>query len=190
MKAPETTSSPGRDQAAQDRTHDFDELEAMLRTAAPAAALERLIELVEARKEYRVLLDALLLKARHELHLPPIQTGPISSLQEPIRTQFEEKYVEAIRRVGTKLLEAGEIPMAWAYFRAIAEPEPVAAALERFVPGDDVEQVGQVIDVAFNQGANIRRGYELILDHYGTCSAITALEQIPPGNESAQKSCV
>ena len=57
-----------------------------------------------------------------------------------VRTQFEERYVEAIRRVGSKLLEAGEIPTAWAYFRAIAEPEPVSAALESYSPGDDAER--------------------------------------------------
>ena len=98
--------------------------------------------------------------------------------------------MEAVRLVGSKLLEAGEIPTAWAYFRAIAEPEPVAAALEAYQPDDDAEALGQIIDVAFNQGANPRRGFELILDHYGTCSAITALEQVPPGDTATQVACV
>lgn len=190
MKDPEKASNPTMEPPTHGPSPEFDELESLLRSAGPGPALDRLIDLLDARKEYRALLDALLLKARHELGLPLIQSGPLSSLEEPARTQFEERYVDAIRRVGTKLLEAGEIPMAWAYFRAIAEPEPVTAALEGYVAGDDVERVGQVIDVAFNQGANIRRGYELILDHYGTCSAITALEQIPPGDEAARKSCV
>jgi hypothetical protein len=168
----------------------FDELEARLQESGPAAAIDHLIALLDRDGEYRALLDALLLKARHDLGMPLVQVGPISSLPEPTRTDFELRYVEAIRRVGLKLLEAGEIPTAWAYFRAIAEPEPVAAALESYVPGDDMERVGQVIDVAFNQGANIRRGYELILDHYGTCSAITALEQVPPGDETTQRACI
>ena len=54
----------------------------------------------------------------------------------------------------------------------------------------DAEKLGQVIDVAFNQGANPRRGFELILDHYGTCSAITALEQVPPGDAATQTACI
>src|SRR3954462_14698150 len=103
MKAVEPTSS--RDPAAVDREPDFDALDTLFRTEGPAPAIERLIETLEARKEYRALLDALLLKARHDLHLALIQSGPISDLQEPLRTRFEEKYVEAIRRVGTKLLE-------------------------------------------------------------------------------------
>ena len=54
----------------------------------------------------------------------------------------------------------------------------------------DAERLGQVVDVAFNQGANPRRGFELILDHYGTCSAITALEQVPPGDPAIQTACI
>ena len=58
------------------------------------------------------------------------------------------------------------------------------------MPDDDAERIGQVIDVAFNQGVNPRRGFELILEHYGTCSAITALEQFPPGDAATQVACV
>src|SRR4051812_35742250 len=110
MKAADPTSTSSLHQGTQDCGPDFDELDTLFRTEGPAVAIERLIETLEARQEYRALLDALLLKARHELELPLIQSGPLSDLQEPIRTRFEEKYVEAIRRVGTKLLEAGEIP--------------------------------------------------------------------------------
>ena len=30
----------------------------------------------------------------------------------------------------------------------------------------------------------------MILDHYGTCSAITALEQVPPGDAAIQTACI
>jgi hypothetical protein len=54
-------------------------------------------------------------------------------------------------------------------------------AIEAFVPGDSGdERLGQVVDIAFNQGVLPRRGFELILDHYGACSAITAFEHLPP----------
>jgi len=42
--------------------------------------------------------------------------------------------------------------------------------------------------VAFNQGAEPRRGYELILDHYGTCSAITAFDHLPQ-DEAVRAAC-
>jgi hypothetical protein len=168
----------------------FDALERTLRGSGPAGAIEQLIEHLDQAGDYSSLLDALLLKARHDLNLPLITAGGLSNLAEPVRTQFEDRYVEAIRLVGSKFLAAGEIPAAWAYFRVIAEPEPVKAALDRYEPDRDAEKLGQVIDVAFNQGANPRRGFELILDHYGTCSAITALEQVSPGDPAIQTACM
>ena len=161
-------------------TAPFDSLDRQLRDAGPAAAIDALIVHLDAAGEYRALLDALLLKARHELGLPLVPSGTLGDLVEPARTQFEDRYVEAIRTVGGKLLSAGDIPAAWPYFRAIAEKEPVAAAIDSFeaVEGDD--RVGAIIEVAFNQGANPKRGYEMILQHYGPCSAITAFDHLPP----------
>ncbi len=183
----ESPSGPSPDPAADPA---FDALERTLRASGPSGAIEQLIEHLDRTGDYRSLLDALLLKARHDLNLPLIQAGGFSNLPEPARTQFEDRYVEAIRLVGSKFLAAGEIPTAWAYFRVIAEPELVKAALDAYQPGQDAEKVGQVIDVAFNQGANPRRGFELILEHYGTCSAITALEQVPPGDAAIQTACI
>ncbi len=61
--------------------------------------------------------------------MPLLAIGPLAELPEPARTQYEEKYVAAIRLVGSRHLEKGDIPTAWAYFRAIAETEPVAEAI-------------------------------------------------------------
>jgi hypothetical protein len=54
-----------------------------------------------------------------------------------------DRYVEAIRLVGSKFLAAGEIPTAWAYFRVIAEPGPVKAALDEYEPDQDAEGWGR-----------------------------------------------
>jgi hypothetical protein len=185
-RSPSLLSEP--ELVAQDPA--FDALERTLGGRGPQEAIEQLIDHLEAAGDYRSLLDALLLRARHELGLPLIQVGGLSSLAEPVRTQFEERYVEAIRRVGSKFLAAGEIPTAWAYFRAIAEPELVKAALDLYQPEEDAEKLGHVIDVAFYQGANPRRGFELILEHHGICPAITALEQLPPGDSAVQIACI
>ena len=114
--------------------------------------------------------------------------GGLTELPEPVRSQYEERYVEAIRSVGQRFLDAADLPAAWPYFRAIGEPDPVARALDDYQPSESDERLGQIIDVAFAQGANPRRGFELILDHYGTCSAITAFEQLPP-QEAVRIAC-
>src|SRR4051812_37914070 len=169
------------DETGQD-AEAFRALDEALHPSGPSAALARLVAHLADGGESRALLDALLLKARHELGLPLIQVGSLADLPEPTRAQYEERYVEAIRSVGERLLASGDIPAAWPYYRAIAEPEPVARAIDAYTPSEGDERLGQVVEVAFNQGAHPRKGFELILDHYGTCSAISAFEHLPPDN--------
>lgn len=161
-----------------------------LRTGGAAASLDALIAALKGRDEPRALLDALLLKARHDLGLPLVPVESLSGLDEPLRGQYERRYVEALREVGGRLLDAGRIPQAWPYFRLLGEPEAVARAIDEYKPadGEDPETLGQIIEVAFSQQANPVRGFELILDHHGPCSAISAFEHLPPG-EAARRPC-
>jgi hypothetical protein len=168
--------------AAETLTDDatpFDTLDQALQEGGAPALLDALVEALEARGEPRPLLDALLLRARHDLALPAAAPGSLAELPEPLRTQYEDRTIEALRRVGRRQLDAGDIAGAWPYYRALGEREPIAEALDaaRLEPGD--AQVGALIEVAFQQGAHPRRGFELILEHYGTCSAITAFGQLP-----------
>ncbi len=165
----------------------FDALGHTLDESGPAAAIELLVQSLDSRGEYRALLDALLLKARFELGLPLVQVGGFSEIPEAQREAYEEKYVAAIRTVGGKLLQAGDIAGAFPYFRAIGETEPVIKAIESYKPEND-DRLTQVVEVAFNQGAHPRKGFELILNHYGTCSAITAFEHLPR-DEKTRTAC-
>ncbi len=114
---------------------DFEAVERTLREQGADAALGQLVASLAGREEPRALLDALLLQARHELGLPAVLDGSLTELPEPQRTKYEDRYVEAIRRVGTKLLESGDLIGAWPYFRAIGEKEPVAK-VDRRLPAD------------------------------------------------------
>jgi hypothetical protein len=185
--APLTAVPPMEQSASPDDA--FAMLEDSFRTGGPAATFELLIDRLAAAGDYRSLLDALLLKARHELGLELVTTGPLAELPEPARTQYEEKYVAAIRLVGSKYLELGDIPTAWAYFRAIAENEPVARAIRSYTPTDNDERLGAVIEVAFNHGVEPHRGFGLILERYGTCPAISAFEQLPPHDQALRAVC-
>ena len=167
---------------------EFETLDRALATSSPAEALDHLVRVLADRGEFRALLDARLLKARHDLGLPLVQAGSLADIPEPTRTEYEERYVEAIRDIGRRLLDAGEIGAAWAYYRAIAEKEPVAGAIEAYEPGEMDDRLGQVVEVAFNQGVHPRKGFRLILDHYGTCSAITAFDSLP-ADEDTRISC-
>ena len=161
-------------------TAEIEDLDRTLADSGPAGALDHLARVLADRGEFRALLDAMLLRARVDLGLPTVLTGSLADLPEPARTRYEGRYVEAIRAVGRRLLDSGEIGAAWAYFRAIAEKEPVAAAIEAYQPPENDERIGQVVEVAVNQGVHPLKGFGLILDHYGTCSAISAFEGLPP----------
>lgn len=170
-------------------TAPFDTLDAALRDGGPEAALDRLLAHLEEHGPPRALLDAMLLKARHDLGLPPILDGGLSELPEPQRNRYEDRYVAAIRHVGGKLLDSGDLAAAWPYFRLLGETAPLQQALEAYQPTEADEGLGPIIDIAFNQGAHPRRGFELILEHYGVCSAITAFEHLPP-DEAVRGPCI
>jgi hypothetical protein len=170
-------------------TAPFDALDEALRDGGPGAAIDRLLAHLEAHGPPRALLDAMLLKARHDLGLPPILDGGLAELPEPQRARYEDRYVAAIRHVGSKLLDEGDVVGAWPYFRLLGESGPIQRALEDYRPAEADEGLGPIVDVAFNQGAHPRRGFELILEHYGICSAITAFEHLPP-DEAVRVPCV
>ncbi len=184
MSAPiETTETEAQDAA-------FEAIDRTLAGGGGAlAAIEQACQTLEERGDYRGWLDGLLLKARVEIGLPAVQVGSLNDLPEPGRSKYEERYVEALRTVGKKLLGKGEIAAAWPYFRAIGEKELVTGAIDAYAPGPDGdEQLGGVVDVAFNQGVSPKKGFELILRHYGTCSSITAFEHLPP-DEAVRAHC-
>lgn len=168
----------------------FPEIDASLQSDGPAAAIDRLVDDLDRRGEYRLLLDALLLKARHELGLPLIQVGRYADLPEADRQRFEERYVEALRRVGSRFLESGDVPTAWAYFQAIGEPAAVTKALDEMPTPEDPDKLASLIEVAFHHGANPARGFEWILRSYGPCSAITSLEQATPADPTVRTGCI
>jgi hypothetical protein len=166
----------------------LDEIDRAFEAGGASATVDCVIARLTEAREYRTLLDALLLKARLELGLPLASGGSLKNVPEPARTRYEERYVEAIRDVGGRLIAAGDIAAAWPYFRVIGETDRIAVALESYQPQPGDELLGQMVEIAFNQAANPRKGFDLILDHYGACSAITAFEHLP-ADESLRIAC-
>ncbi|MFO0967948.1 MAG: hypothetical protein U0793_20505 [Gemmataceae bacterium] len=162
----------------------LEDLQASLKTAGPAAAIDRLCQSLRDKKDYAALFYALLMKKRLELGVSPIATGTNQDLPAAAHAGFEEGIRHAARTVGKLYLEEDNIPAAWAYFRMLGEPEPIAQALEKRQPQPD-EDFQPLIDIAFHQGVAPKRGFDWVLDRYGTCSAITSLGggEVPFGPE-------
>ena len=82
------------------------------------------------------------------------------------------------------MLADRNIPQAWPYFRAIGDTGPIIQALDTFDVADadtpeSQEALGATIQIAFQEGLHPRKGFELILRHYGLCRAITMFSAYP-----------
>jgi hypothetical protein len=158
---------------------EFDEFQQILGSEGGAAALAHLADRFLAEKKYPLLFEVRLMQKRHELKLPLIQIGNIGDVPDAVRPAYEQGFIAAAREVGALFLQDGDIARAWSYLRAIGEPGPVASAIEKVQEG---EAMDRIIEIAFQEGVNPRRGFELVLQHYGICRAISYYQQFPSRN--------
>jgi hypothetical protein len=151
----------------------FDEIEQTISEQGADAAFEHLIRRARDEGNYREVFAGRVMQARHRAGLPLIETEGAPSLPN-------EVLCDAARETGALFLEAGDIPGAWPYFRAIGDPAPIAAAIETAGPG---EHLDAVIEIAYREGVHPRKGFELILEHRGICNAITWFGALPQGDD-------
>lgn len=72
------------------------------------------------------------------------------------------------------LLRDGFAREGWMYMRPVGDRAAVAKELEKIEPTE--ESVEELIDVCLHEGVDPARGYSLVLEHFGTCNAITTYE--------------
>ena len=155
----------------------FDSPRAKLAAGGPLAAVDDLCDRLRQAGDFQNLFYALLMRKRVELGLPPFPTGPAADLPPETHEPYEEAIRHAGRLVGNAYLERGDIPKAWQFFRMLGEPEPVKAALTEYKPGPDADPY-PVIEVAWQQGVLPQKGFDLVLDGSGICSAITMASSV------------
>ena len=162
----------------------FSWIEQILQNGDAGAAFEKLVERFRKEKQYQQLFDARLMMKRLELGLPLVSQPALADLPKDIQQRYQEAYVQAAGEVGELYLSDGNVPRAWTYLRAIGSTKPVVEALESLeAPDPDTpeqhELLGSTIQIAFQEGLHPRKGFELILKHYGMCRAITMFSAYP-----------
>jgi hypothetical protein len=167
----------------------YDRLQQSLRTSGPGPAIEELCAQLRQNKDYSGLFYALLMKKRQELGVSPIPTAPSQDLPPQTHAAYEDAIREAVRLVGGLYLEERNIPQAWGYFRMIGEPDAVARAIDSYEPAEG-EDVSQLVSIAFQEGVNPCRGFDLILKRFGLCSAITTVSSQEQLSPEARQHCV
>ena len=162
----EEAPPPALDTAAYER------LQATLAARGAAAAVDELVAELRKGDDTQGLFYALLMKKRVELGVSPFPTGPANELPPETHEPYEDAIRDAGRHVGGLLLARKEYSKAWAFYRMLNEPEPVRDALDAFTPGPD-DDVYPIIEIAWQGGLLPKKGFDLVLDRHGICSAIT-----------------
>jgi len=166
MFDPDEAQAPTLDAAGYER------LQTTLAGRGAAAAVDELIAELRKAEDFQGLFYALLMKKRVELGVSPFPTGAATELPAHTHEPYEDAIRDAGRHVGGLLLERKDYSKAWAFFRMLGEPEPMREALEKFTPGPD-DDVYPIIEIAWQNGLLPQKGFDLVLDRHGICSAIT-----------------
>ena len=147
----------------------FDLLERTSQADGASAGLDLLIRELLEQKRHQLVFEVRLLQARHALGLPLVFAGTIADLPPERRDAYQAALTDAAREAGSSYLADGDIVRAWTYFRAIGEPAPVAAAIERVQSREEAEGV---LGIALVEGVNLRKGFQLLLEHRGICQGV------------------
>ena len=130
-------------------------------------------------KKYHELFEALKIRVRHHLGLPTLDNGLGDSLEATQRDALETGLLESCRDVGMALLRDGRIREAWMYLRPAMDPKSLIKQLDQ-VPVND-ENRDEMIELTLHEGLDVARGYAMVLEHYGTCNAITTFQSFAHG---------
>lgn len=160
------------DAAIDDRA--FDDVTQALDSAGPAEALHGIAARFSREQRFHELFDVRLMQARLAQGVPIGLATPLDDLDEPGRSRLEEAYLAACREIGRRLLAEGRLREAWAYLRPTGEKEDLAAAIRAVEPTD--ERLEELIGLGLAEGIVPAYGFQLVLNRYGTCNAISAFD--------------
>ncbi|MCH7988641.1 MAG: hypothetical protein IID46_05740 [Planctomycetes bacterium] len=156
----------------------FETIEQWNQTQGAAAAIDRLVETLQADKDYHKLFDALLIKKKFEMGVSLVRPTSFDDVPQEKQEEFEEHYVDTARTIGLLFLEQKNIPQAWIYLRTIREIEPVKQAIEEIeISREPSEETEELLNIALHEGAHPVKGLEMMLATHGTCNTVTALDQ-------------
>jgi hypothetical protein len=152
----------------------FDQLQSTLAVGGPDAALAHAVAMLREQKKFHEQFEVLKMQIRRKLGLALLPGEPADGLPDDVRTQLEDGLIAACREIGAALLQEGKIREGWMYLRPVGDKAEAAALLAQIEAGE--ENYEDLIDVCLHEGIDIGRGYGLVLEHYGTCNAITTYD--------------
>jgi len=164
---------------------NFDLLQTKVEEEGVEAMLESLIEQLRDQRKPHQLFEAMKMRVRRQLGLPPQYTDLGDELDDNTRNQLEEGLIDACREVGLMLLQDGEIREGWMYLRPVGDKQAAVEALATVEADDD--NLDDLVEVLLGEGIDVERGFRLVLENYGTCNAITTFESQLGGHGRADQ---
>lgn len=137
--------------------------------------LEQAADQLRQDKRYHELFEALKMQLRLRLGLPLQSSEGSDGLSEPQRKELEDGLIAACREVGSLLIKDGKVREGYMYLRPVGEPAEARALLANIEADEDNAE--ELIEVLLHEGVDVGRGFQLLIDQYGTCSSITQYEQ-------------
>ncbi|PHQ36721.1 hypothetical protein [Rhodopirellula bahusiensis] len=147
----------------------------------PAKRIDEVIAHYRRERQPVELFEALKMKSRLAHGLPMIADpdeplAPAKTDAEKQRERaLEEDLLDACRQAGAMLIQDGRIAEGWMYLRPTGDTELAKRLLEDVEIDDD--NYDEMTQVLLHESIDLRRGYNAVLKHQGTCNSITLYDQ-------------
>lgn len=168
----------------------FSALEKSLATKGPQAAIDELCSVLREKGDYNALFYAMLMKKRVELGVPPFPTGSSANLPPETHELYEQAIRDAGRQIGKLYLDQDDVRKAWFFFNMLGEADTVRDFIKAYQSDPDKDPQA-IIEIALYNGVEPAKGFQLLLERYGICNAITTFSQQDfSRNPDAKQACI
>jgi len=162
----------------------FQRLSADFESGGIATALATAEQQLRTEKRFHELFEILKMRDRQKLGLPILHSDSVKTTDDQQR-QLEDGLIEACRDVGFSLLDDGQIQDSWLFLRHLNDSDAVLEKLRAIKANE--ENLDQLLGLLLHEGLDPAAGYAMVLEHYGTCNAITTIQQTMYGRPREQR---
>lgn len=162
----------------------YQQLSEDYRAGGMVTALETATQTLRRQNRFHELFEVLKMQTRQRLGLPLLHDDA-SQLSEVDQRRFEDELLEACRDVGFSLMRAGQVQESWGYLKHLTDRKAVLAELNQLEVTDD--NLEAIVGLLLYEGLDCDRGFQLVLEKYGTCNAITTMQNAMYGRSQADR---
>ena len=152
----------------------FDQIESLSTEQGAGAAIDFLVDHFRDSDEHHSLFEALKMQARHSLGLPILYGQGADQLNESEQRTLEDRLLIACREVGTRMFQQGKLREGWLYLQPVGDRKLNRELMSAVVVNQ--ENADELVEIAFAGGADPETGFQVILERFGTCNAITTID--------------